>query len=92
MSQEKVDRYKEEKKTRKEDVAKKKKKEKIRVVLTITVLALIVAGLLAGIGITIYNNEKAKYAEHPYAADSYVLEDYADIQGLETEEAEEPEE
>ncbi len=86
MSQEKVDRYKEAKKTRKQDAEKRRRKDRIRRIATIAVICVLVAGLLTGIGITIGNQISKKTAERPYLEEDYVLEDYANIRGSEAEE------
>ena len=81
MSQEKVDRYKEAKKTRKQDMQKQKKRNKMITIITRTVLVLIVAALLFGIGLTVKNQIQAKQGSNPYEETGFDLNDYANIQG-----------
>ncbi len=87
MSQEKVDQYKESKKNRKEEVAKKKKMAKLRRLIAWAVIALIVVGLAVGITITVVNQQKANAESQAelYNEGAMLLEDYADIQGTATE-------
>lgn len=85
MSQEKVDRYKESKKTRKQDAEKKKRKDLIRRIATIAVICVLAAALLTGIGVTIGNYISKKSSEHPYASSDFMLEDYVNIQGTSAE-------
>ena len=83
MSQEKVDKYKESKKNRKEEVAKQKKIMKRRKLTGWIILAVVVVGLVAGLVITIVNNEKAKTEsqDEMYNESAFLLEDYANIEG-----------
>jgi len=84
MSQEKVDLYKESKKTRKADVAKKKKVDKLTQILYWVVGVVIVAALIFGIALTIHNTKEQTGAE--YQNTSKIIDDYAGI--LDTEDAE----
>ena len=83
MSQEKVDKYKESKKTRKEEVAKQKKVMKMRKLTGWIILAVIVIGLVVGIVLTVVNNAKAKTESEAalYNETSYLLRDHANIEG-----------
>ena len=83
MSQEKVDKYKESKKTRKEEVAKQKKVMKLRKLTGWIILAVIVVGLAAGLIITFVNNKQAKTESQDalYNESDYLLQDYANIEG-----------
>ena len=87
MSQEKVDQYKESKKNRKEEVAKKKKQEKLRKLTGWILLGVLVVGLIVGIVLTVVNAQKAKTESQDdvYNESSFILEDHADIQGTATE-------
>lgn len=88
MSQEKVQRYKEQKANRKEMVAKQKKKKFYTKVVTWVVCLLVVAGIAGAIGVTIRNEQKAYEATRPdYAREQMVIGDMAGILS-ETEEAE----
>ena len=88
MSQEKVDKYKEAKKTRKQDMQKLKKRNQLITVITRAVLVLIVAALLFGIGVTIKNQIAANQKTDPYAETGFDLNDYANIQGTAESESE----
>lgn len=87
MSQEKVDRYKEQKANRKELMAKEKRKRTIARVIAITIAVLVLAGAAGAIGLTIRNERIAYLASLPsYSTTSFVVPDEAGI--LNTEEAE----
>lgn len=84
MSQEKVDKYKEYKKNRKEILAKQKKVKKVKTATAWAVAVLILAGLGTAVGVTIYNQHQAKLASLPnYNASSFMLDDLVGV--LETE-------
>lgn len=86
MSQQKVDKYKQEKANRRENLKKEKKKKMWTKIGLCVVAILIVGGVGAGIGYTGYNQYKSYKASQPnYSSDSKVIADYAGI--LETEEA-----
>ncbi len=90
MSQAKVDRYKEYKKNRKENIAKEKRKalrERILGWSVVGVFALFLVGAVAYKGVDAY--KKAEAAKPDYTATSYVL---PDMNGLGTEETEGTEE
>ncbi len=95
MSQEKVDQYKQSKKNRKEEIAKQKRNAKMRQIAVWVVIGLLLAGLVFGIVITIVNQRKKQAADESAQADMYqesnfLLQDFADIQGNETEAETEP--
>ncbi len=77
MSQEKVDKYKEAKKTRKEDLAKQKKKNAVNRLLGWIIGCVVVAGLILILVISIVNQNKAKREamEQAFSADNFVLDD-----------------
>lgn len=87
MSQAKVDKYKEYKKNRKENIAKEKRKnlvEKIAAWAVVAVFVLFIAGAVIYKGISEY---QARLAAQPtYDTSSYLLTDMSGV--LETEEAE----
>ena len=84
MSQQKVDKYKEQKARRKEIVEKERRDRKMRKDIAALNLILVIAGIGAGIGITIRNLYiKAQNAKPDYTESSLVVQDMAGI--LETE-------
>ena len=85
MSQKKVDEYKENKKNRKEIIAKEKRTAKIRQIVGYVLAGIVVVGLVAGIGVTIYNSI-GDTTETDYRPTSFILNDFSGIR--ETEEAE----
>ena len=95
MSQEKVNAYKEAKKTRKQDAQKAKNAQNARRV-GFYVVAILLAGLLVfGIGLTIKNqvDAEAKQKEDLLAAlldDNFILGDYGQIQPEEVKETKAP--
>jgi cytoskeletal protein RodZ len=84
MSQQKVDKYKQEKANRRETL-KKQKRNKMLTKIGLGVLAVVVVGGIAGgIGYTGYNQYKSYVASQPdYSSTSKVITDYTSI--LETE-------
>lgn len=80
MSKEKVDKYKERKANRKQEIAKQKAKQK-RDKLIGTVLAVAVAaGLIGALGVTGWNEYKSYQASRPnYNVSEMVLPDYAGV-------------
>ncbi len=87
MSQEKVDRYKEQKANRKELMAKEKRKRAVTRAIAITIAVLVLAGAVGAIGLTIRNERIAYLASLPsYSTTSFVVPDEAGM--LSTEEAE----
>ena len=80
MSQKKGDEYKEQKKNRREQVAKEKKEKAIKRVIGWVVAGLAVCGLLVGIIVTIVNAINAnKTEEESYYLTENALLDYAEI-------------
>lgn len=86
MSQEKVNKYKEEKANRKETIAKQKRQKARNKVIAIVVAAVLAVGAVGAIGLTIRNEYKAYIDSLPsYSSTSYVVSDDAGV--LSTEEA-----
>ena len=86
MSQQKVDKYKEQKAKRKELVEKERKQRKRMKALTIAVIVVVVAGVGTGIGFTIRNQYiKIQNAKPDYSSSSLVVQDMAGILTEETE-------
>ena len=85
MSQQKVDKYKEQKARRKEIVEKERRDRTMRKAIAALILILVIAGIGAGIGITIRNQYiKAQNAKPDYTASSLVVQDMAGILKTET--------
>ena len=85
MSQEKVDRYKEQKAKRKELVEKERKQKKLMKAVMILIAVLVIAGIGTGIGFTIRNQYiKAQNAKPDYSSSSLVVQDMAGILTEET--------
>ncbi len=83
MSQQKVDRYREEKKNRKVQIAKEKKRKKISRAAGIGLISAAALALIAGIVITFVNinlKKKADIASY-YTTSDFVLADLVNIQG-----------
>ncbi len=94
MSQQKVDRYKEQKAKRKELVEKERRNRRISRTIAILILVLVVAGVGTGIGLTIRNQYiKHKNSLPNYSSSSLVVQDMAGIltEEEETDGAGEPE-
>lgn len=86
MSQEKVNKYKEEKANRKEAIAKQKRQQARNKVIAIVVAAVLAVGAVGAIGLTIRNEYKAYINSLPsYRSTSFVVSDDAGV--LSTEEA-----
>ncbi len=84
MSQEKVERYKQEKAHRKENVEKERRKKKAGRILTWVVILAVCGGIGGAIGVTFYNDYQARLAARPdYARENMVVSDLTGI--LETE-------
>lgn len=84
MSQEKVEKYKQEKAHRKENVEKERRKKKAGKMITWVVILAVCGGIGGAIGVTFYNDYQAKLAARPnYARESMVVSDLTGI--LETE-------
>ncbi|MBR0086920.1 MAG: hypothetical protein IJL98_04175 [Lachnospiraceae bacterium] len=86
MSQEKVDKYKAAKKTRKEDVAREKKQKKLRRLLFSVIGAALVCALILGIVFSIIgkNRDEEARQKEAYQASAYIV---PDIAGIQTEDA-----
>ena len=80
MSQEKVDRYKEYKKNRKENLAKEKKEAQRRSLIWKIVLGVLALALLVALGITAYNAISKRIQARPdYDRTSIVIGDVAGL-------------
>ena len=86
MSQEKVNKYKEEKANRKEAIAKQKRQQARNKVIAIVVVVVLAVSAVGAIGLTIRNEYKAYINSLPsYSSTSFVVSDDAGV--LSTEEA-----
>ena len=86
MSQEKVNKYKEEKANRKEAIAKQKRQQARNKVIAIVVAVVLAVSAVGAIGLTIRNEYKAYITSLPsYSSTSFVVSDDAGV--LSTEEA-----
>ena len=89
MSQQKVDKYKEQKAKRKELVEKERRNRRLGKTVAILILVLVVAGVATGIGFTIRNQYiKYKNSLPDYSSSSLVVQDMAGILDTEAEETE----
>ena len=80
MSQQKVDKYKEYKKNRKQIIAKEKRKKTLARVTAWVILVLAVCTVAGLIIVSAYNSYQAKQAAKPnYEATSFELVDFAGI-------------
>ena len=87
MSQEKVNKYKEQKANRKELMAQEKRKKARVKAVTIAVAVLVLVGALSAVGLTIRNEYKAYIDSLPsYSTTSFMVPDEAGM--LNTEDAE----
>ena len=87
MSQEKVNRYKEQKANRKELMAQEKRKKARNRAITVAVAVLVLVGALGAVGLTIRNEYNAYINSLPsYSTTSFVVSDEAGM--LITEDAE----
>lgn len=88
MSQEKVEKYKEYKKNKKQILAREKKKHKLeKAVLTLSAV-IIIAAICGGLGLSAYNGYKARLAARPnYDREQLVINDMSSILTEETAEA-----
>ena len=86
MSQEKVNKYKEEKANRKEAIAKQKRQQARNKAIAIVVAVVLAVSAVGAIGLTIRNEYKAYINSLPsYSSTSFVVSDDAGV--LSTEEA-----
>ena len=80
MSQEKVDKYKEQKARRKELVEKERKKRRLGRLAAILILVVVIAGVGTGIGFTIRNQYlKIQAAKPDNSNTSLVIQDMAGL-------------
>lgn len=87
MSQEKVDKYKEQKANRKELMARQKRKRALTKWIAIAIAVIVVAGAIGAIGLTIRNEHNAYINSLPsYSTTSFIVPDEAGM--LSTEDAE----
>ncbi len=87
MSQEKVNKYKEQKANRKELIAKQKRQQARNKVIAIVVTVVLAVGAVGAIGLTIRNEYKAYLDSLPtYSSTSFIVSDDAGVRS--TEEAE----
>jgi len=87
MSQEKVNKYKEQKANRKELMAQEKRKKARNKLIAIVVTVIVAVGAVGAIGLTIRNEYKAYIDSLPsYGTTSFVLTDEAGV--LNTDDAE----
>lgn len=89
MSQEKVNKYKEQKANRKELLAKEKRNKKLGKAAWILVFVLIIAGIGTAIGIEIHGWYKNTYlpGQPNYSSEELIISDVAGILDEETEAA-----
>ncbi len=86
MSQEKVDRYKEQKANRKEIIEKEKRRKKLGRVGMWAALVVVVAGLAASIGISARNSHQRYLDSLPdYNRTSVVISDYTGVTATEAD-------
>lgn len=84
MSQAKVDKYKNYKKNRRENIKKEKRKVLAGKIAAWAVVVLIIAGVGTAGGVSAYNSYQAKLAALPtYGSTSFILSDYVGIQAQE---------
>lgn len=89
MSQEKVERYKEQKANRKEILEKERKNKKRTKTIVILSLVLIIGAVGTAIGFTIYNEYQSYLAALPdYSRTVMVLDDWSGMLDEETEDVE----
>ena len=90
MSQEKVEKYKQEKVHRKENVEKAKRKKKREKLIAWIVAIVLCAGIGAAVGVTLYNEYQAQLAARPnYERDEMILSDLTGVLEESEEAAEE---
>lgn len=87
MSQEKVNKYKEQKANRKELMAQEKRKKARAKLIAIVISVVVVVGAVGAIGLTIRNEYKAYIDSLPsYSTTSFIVTDEAGV--LNTDDAE----
>ena len=82
MSQEKVDKYKEAKKTRKQDVAREKKQKKLKRLLITVIAAAAACALIVAVVFSIVGsaNKEKEAQKQAYQATKLVIPDIAGVQ------------
>lgn len=86
MSQKKVDKYKDYKKNRRENIKKEKRKERLIMAAMWGAVVVFIACVGGAMGVSIYNKYQAKQAALPtYGSTSFLLSDMANIQKDDTE-------
>lgn len=86
MSQKKVDKYKDYKKNRRENIKKEKRKERLTMAAMWGAVVVFIACVGGAMGVSIYNNYQAKQAALPtYGSTSFILSDMVGIQKEDTE-------
>ena len=81
MSQKKVDKYKDYKKNRRENIKKEKRKERLTMAAMWGAVVVFIACVGGAMGVSIYNKYQAKQAALPtYGSTSFLLSDMANIQ------------
>lgn len=86
MSQKKVDKYKDYKKNRRENIKKEKRKERLTMAAMWGAVVVFIACVGGAMGVSIYNKYQAKQAALPtYGSTSFLLSDMANIQKDDTE-------
>lgn len=86
MSQEKVEKYKEYKKNRKEILAKEKRKKQIDRIIGWAVGIVLLGCIGAGIGVTVYNSHEKSLAARPtYETDQKMITDLTGILSTEAD-------
>ncbi len=89
MSQEKVDKYKEFKKNRKENIEKEKRQQKRTSLIWKIVACVLALGVVAALGITIYNGiQRSRQAAPQYDREGLIVQDVAGIYATTTAEPE----
>ncbi len=92
MSQKKVDKYKDYKKNRRENIKKEKRKERLTMAAMWGAVVVFIACVGGAMGVSIYNKYQAKQAALPtYGSTSFLLSDMANIQKEDTEDQTESE-
>ncbi len=92
MSQKKVDKYKDYKKNRRENIKKEKRKERLTMAAMWGAVVVFIACVGGAMGVSIYNNYQAKQAALPtYGSTSFLLSDMASIQKKDTDDQTEAE-
>jgi hypothetical protein len=92
MSQKKVDKYKDYKKNRRENIKKEKRKERLTMAAMWGAVVVFIACVGGAMGVSIYNNYQAKQAALPtYGSTSFLLSNMASIQKKDTDDQTEAE-